>query len=59
VIELDGLNPQIAARMASAFNRWKRYDDARQRLMRAELQRIASVDGLSRDVAEIVNSALA
>ena len=58
VIELDGLNPQIAARMASAFNRWKRYDEGRKALMMAELQRIASVPGLSGDVSEIVNNAL-
>ncbi len=58
VIELDGLNPQIAARMASAFNRWKRYDEGRKDLMKAELQRIASVPGLSGDVSEIVNNAL-
>ena len=58
VIELDGLNPQIAARMASAFNRWKRYDESRKALMKAELQRIAAVDNLSGDVAEIVNNAL-
>ena len=58
VIELDGLNPQIAARMATAFNRWKRYDEGRKELMRAELQRIASVPGLSGDVSEIVNNAL-
>ena len=58
VIELDGLNPQIAARMASAFNRWKRYDEGRKELMMAELQRIASVPGLSGDVSEIVNNAL-
>jgi aminopeptidase N len=58
VIELDGLNPQIAARMASAFNRWKRYDEGRKTLMKAELQRIAAVDNLSGDVAEIVNNAL-
>ena len=58
VIELDGLNPQIAARMASAFNRWKRYDEARKELMKSELQRIASVPGLSGDVSEIVNNAL-
>jgi len=58
VIELDGLNPQMAARMASAFNRWKRYDEGRKALMKAELQRIASVDGLSGDVSEIVNNAL-
>ena len=58
VIELDGLNPQIAARMASAFNRWKRYDEDRKILMKTQLQRIAAVDGLSGDVSEIVNNAL-
>ena len=58
VIELDGLNPQIAARMASAFNRWKRYDESRKVLMKTELQRIASLDNLSGDVSEIVNNAL-
>jgi len=58
VIELDGLNPQIAARMASAFNRWKRYDDNRKALMKTQLQRIAAVDNLSGDVTEIVSNAL-
>ncbi len=58
VIELDGLNPQIAARMASVFNRWRRYDEDRKALMKAELQRIALVKNLSGDVSEIVNNAL-
>jgi len=58
VIELDALNPQIAARMASAFNRWKRYDEGRKKLMKAQLQRIAAVNNLSGDVSEIVNRAL-
>jgi aminopeptidase N len=58
VIELDSLNPQMAARMASAFNRWKRYDEDRKALMKAELQRISSLPGLSGDVSEIVNNAL-
>jgi len=58
VIELDGLNPQIAARMASAFNRWKRYDEDRKALMKTQLQRIAAVKNLSGDVSEIVNNAL-
>ena len=58
VIELDGLNPQIAARMASAFNRWKRYDEDRKMLMKTQLQRIAAVENLSGDVSEIVNNAL-
>jgi len=58
VIELDGLNPQIAARMATAFNRWKRYDEGRKMLMKTQLQRIAAVKNLSGDVSEIVNNAL-
>ena len=58
VIELDAVNPQIAARMASAFNRWKRYDETRKSMMKEQLQRIAAADGLSGDVTEIVNSAL-
>lgn len=58
VIELDPINPQMAARMAAAFNRWKRYDEGRKTLMKAELQRISSVSTLSGDVTEIVSNAL-
>jgi len=58
VIELDPINPQMAARMAAAFNRWKRYDEGRKVLMKAELQRILSVATLSGDVTEIVAKAL-
>ncbi len=58
VIELNRINPQIASRMAAAFNQIKRYDAGRQALMTRELKRIADVPELSGDVAEIVNSAL-
>jgi aminopeptidase N len=58
VIALNALNPQVAARMAAAFNSWTRYDPARQGLMRSELSRIASAGGLSPDVSEIVHNAL-
>ncbi|MFT5138563.1 MAG: aminopeptidase N [Lysobacterales bacterium] len=58
IIALDAINPQVAARMASAFNRWTRYDPARMSLMKAELERIAAVQGLSPDSSEIINSAL-
>ncbi len=59
VIELDRLNPQVAARMAGAFNPWTRYDEKRRMLMRAELMRIRDSEGLSSDVSEIVGNALA
>jgi aminopeptidase N len=58
VIALDALNPQMASRMAGAFNPWTRYDDIRRNLMKTELRRIAGVEGLSPDVSEIVNNAL-
>ncbi len=58
VIQLDPINPQIAARMAAAFSRWKRYDEDRKMLMKAELKRISAVASLSGDVSEIVNNAL-
>ena len=59
VIQLDALNPQIAARMVGAFNPWTRYDAGRQALMKTELQNIAGAEGLSSDVGEIVGNALA
>ncbi|MAG29500.1 MAG: aminopeptidase N [Deltaproteobacteria bacterium] len=58
VLALDGANPQVASRMASIFNDWRRYDDARQSAMQAQLDRIASSGSLSKDVYEIVSRAL-
>jgi aminopeptidase N len=58
VIALNALNPQIAARMASAFNTWTRYDAGRRTRIKAQLERIAATEGLSPDVYEIVSKAL-
>jgi aminopeptidase N len=57
--ELDELNPQVAARIATVFNRWHAYDDRRATTMRRELELIAARKGLSPDVEEIVKAALA
>jgi aminopeptidase N len=59
VLELDPLNPQIAARLVSAFTMWRRYDDLRKTLMKAQLSRLAAKPGLSKDVYEIVTKSLA
>jgi aminopeptidase N len=58
LITLDSLNPQTTARMCSAFQTWTRYDADRQALIRTQLQRINSVDGLSRDTNEMVSRIL-
>ncbi len=59
IIELDPLNPQIAARLAGSLGRWRRYDPDRQRAMQDELKRIQGQSGLSRDVYEITSKSLA
>jgi aminopeptidase N len=59
VLALDKLNPQVAARMARGFDRWRRFDPARQAHAVAQLERVRDAEGLSRDVAEIVTKALA
>ncbi|MFZ3205179.1 MAG: aminopeptidase N [Pseudomonas sp.] len=59
VITLNALNPQIASRLLGPLTRWGKYDDARQALMKAELQRILASGELSSDVFEVVSKSLA
>ncbi|HRD70733.1 MAG TPA: aminopeptidase N [Legionella sp.] len=54
---LDGINPQIAARLATPFTRWQRYDKTRQNLMKIQLERLAEEE-LSRDLQEVVMKSL-
>ncbi len=58
IIEIDKSNPQIAARLASCFNRWPRLEPKRQAMMRAELERICATENLSNGTFEIVSKAL-
>jgi aminopeptidase N len=50
---LDPINPQMAARLAGAFESWRRYDPARQQKMRAELETILAQKGLSPNLFEV------
>lgn len=59
VIALDKLNPQVAARLVSPLIQWRRYDEERQELMKAELKRILNTPKLSKDVYEVVSKGLA
>jgi aminopeptidase N len=58
VLELDAMNPQIAARMVSQFNQWRRFEPGRRALMKAELERVGDQPSLSKDVFEIVERSL-
>ncbi len=58
LIELDPINPQVAARLAGSFNSWRSYDEVRQGLVKKALEKINSTKNLSKDVKEIVSKAL-
>jgi len=54
LLRLDKANPQTAARLSTAFETWRRYDTDRQQMIRDSLDRIASTEGLSRDLSEMI-----
>ena len=58
ISELQAMNPQVASRIARSFDRWRQFDAGRQAHARAALERIAAVEGLAKDVAEVVGNAL-
>lgn len=57
VLHLDSLNPQVAARVLTPLTHWSRYDNSRQKLMLAQLNRI-SQQAQSKDVYELVEKTL-
>ncbi|MFZ4289494.1 aminopeptidase N [Variovorax sp. HJSM1_2] len=59
VIELDGINPQVAARLARALDRWKKLAEPYRHAAQEALVRVASKSDLSNDVREVVTRALA
>ena len=55
---LDVLNPQVAARLVSAFNDWRRYDSGRQDIQRQVLVELQKNHKISRDLNEIITKYL-
>ncbi|HTR00460.1 MAG TPA: aminopeptidase N [Candidatus Acidoferrum sp.] len=58
VIKLNASNPQIASRQLTPLTRWRKYDAARQALMKEQLRRVMAEPKLSPDVFEIVSKSL-
>ncbi|MCK9380520.1 MAG: aminopeptidase N [Sulfuritalea sp.] len=58
IIQLQAMNPQVAARLARSFDRWRQFDAGRRAHAQAALERIAACEDLARGVAEIVGNAL-
>ena len=58
LLKLDPLNPQTASRVSTAFETWPRYDAARRKLAKAELDRMLATPGISGDLREMVERML-
>jgi len=58
LIRLDPVNPQTTARMSTAFETWRRYDEGRQAKARAAMERVLATRGLSRDSGEMIGRLL-
>ncbi len=59
VMELDSINPQVAARLARALDRWKKLAEPYRSAAREAIARVAAKADLSNDVREVVSRALA
>ena len=58
VIELDPINPQVAARLARAMDRWMKLAEPYRAAACAAIERVAAQPNLSNDVREVVSRAL-
>lgn len=59
VLEIDAFNPQVAARLARALDRWKKLAEPLRSAAREAIARVAARPDLSNDVREVVTRALA
>ena len=58
-VEIDGHNPQLAARILGAFKSWQALESGRRTMAGVALRRLEKRGGLSRDVTDIVQRAIA
>ncbi|MBO6899738.1 MAG: aminopeptidase N [Rhizobiaceae bacterium] len=58
ILAVETRNPQVAARLATAFRSWRSLEPGRQSKARETLSQIAAKEGLSRDLADIVHRTL-
>ncbi|HCG5114884.1 TPA: aminopeptidase N [Vibrio parahaemolyticus] len=56
--QLNDSNPQVASRMIDPLLKFRKYDEARQAMIRAELEKLKAMDNLAKDLFEKVIKAL-
>jgi aminopeptidase N len=55
ILKVDPVNPQVAARMCSAFETWTRYDPTRQNLIKSQINKILGAKAISKDTREMLS----
>ena len=58
ILAVDRFNPMVAARLIEPLGGFRRYTPALAGLMKAQLERIAATEGLSKNVLELATRAL-
>jgi len=58
IVDLDEVNPQVAARLLTSFSSWTMLEPNRRERAERALKRISNSAGLSTDVRDIVNRTL-
>jgi aminopeptidase N len=58
ILEVDALNPQLAARVARSMERWARLAEPYRSAAREAVSRVAARPDLSDDLREVVTRAL-
>ncbi len=58
IIELDAINPQVAARMGNAFVHWKKLLPQQGRLMKQQIEKMVAGDHVSNDLYELLTTSL-
>ena len=58
IMQLDEINPQVAARMSSCFKSWSKLEPGRRAAAKSELENVAAKASLSRDLREMIERTL-
>jgi aminopeptidase N len=58
VLELDAINPQLAARLARVMDRWRRLAEPYRGAAHETIKHVAAQETLSNDLREVIQNAL-
>ena len=58
ILQLDAINPQVAARLANPFVHWRKLDSGQGQLMKTQVENMLVEKGMSNDLNELLTTSL-